>query len=171
LWSKKQMKDKKQNSGFNTPKNYFGDFEDRLFHKLNEDTIPKESSFTTPKEYFNQLDSSILQNSDSTVYPTKVIQLFSKRTLAYAITIAACATLIVSISNRNKTLNTIDNIEITSIESYIEEGNLEMDSYDIGSLLNDEDLTNTISEKEYITKDVIEDYLFDQIEDTSILIE
>lgn len=165
------MKDKKQYSGFNTPKNYFEDFEDRFFNKLSEDIIPKESGFTAPIEYFNQLDSSILKNTDTTVHPTKVIQLFSKKTLAYAIAIAACATVIVSITNRNGTVNTIGNIEPTSIESYIEEGNLEMDSYDIGSLLRDEELTNTISEKEYIPEDILEEYLLEQIEDASILIE
>ena len=165
------MKDKKQNSGFNTPKKYFEDFKDRLFHKLREDLIPKESGFTTPKEYFDQLDSSILKNTDTTVHPSKVIQLFSKRTLAYAIAIAACATLIVSITNRNGSVNTIGNIELTSIESYIEEGNLDMDSYDIASLLGNKELINIISEKEYISEEVIEDYLLEQIEDASILIE
>ena len=165
------MKDKKQNSGLITPKNYFEDFEDRLFKKLSEDILPKESGFNTPEGYFEQLETSILQNTDTTVHPTKVIPLFSKKTLAYAITIAACATLIISISNWNEAQNSINNIEITSIESYIEEGNLDMDSYDIASLLGNKELINIISEKEYISEEVIEDYLLEQIEDASILIE
>ena len=49
------MKNKKNNDGFNTPKNYFEDFEDRLFSKIGEESLPKESGFAIPDGYFDQL--------------------------------------------------------------------------------------------------------------------
>ena len=165
------MKDKKHSNGFNTPKNYFEDFEDRLFSKLSEDNLPKETGFTIPKGYFDQLDSVILKNVETSVNQSKIIPLFSKRTIAYAIAIAACAVLVFSLVKTNHTLNTIETLDVSSIESYIEEGYLNIDSYDIASLLKEEDLINLNAESEYISEDVIEYYLLEQIDDSSILIE
>ena len=165
------MKNKKHNDGFNTPKNYFEDFEDRLFSKISEESLPKESGFAVPEGYFDQLDSAILKNIEPLVKETKVIPLFSKRTLAYAITIAACAVLVFSLVNTNNTINNIDTLEISSIESYIEDGNLSLDSYDIASLFVDEDFNNITSESEYISEDILEDYLLENINDSSILTE
>jgi len=165
------MKNKKHIDGFNTPKNYFEDFEDRLFSKISEESLPKESGFTIPEGYFEQLDLAILKNIEPLVKETKVIPLFSKRTLAYAITIAACAVLVFSLVNTNNTVNNLDTIEISSIESYIEDGNLSIDSYDIASLLVDEDLNSISFESELISEENLEDYLLENIDDSSILTE
>ena len=165
------MKDKKHSNGFNTPKNYFEDFEDRLYSKLSEGNLPKETGYTIPKGYFDQLDSVILKNAETSVNQSKVIPLFSRRTIAYAITIAACAMLVFSLVNTNPTLVTIETLDISSIESYIEEGYLNIDSYEIAYLLQEEDLINLNAESEYISEDIIEYYLLEQIDDSSILIE
>ncbi len=166
------MKNKNHSNGFNTPKDYFEDIEDRLISKLNEGNLPKGTGFTTPKGYFDQMDSIILKSVEAaSVNPTKVIHLFSKRTIAYAIAIAACTVLIFSLRNTNQTLDTIETLDISSIESYIDEGNLEIDSYDIASLLKEEDLINHDDESEFISENVLEDYLLEFIDDSSILIE
>jgi len=165
------MKNKKHNDGFNTPKNYFEDFEDRLFSKISEESLPKESGFAVPEGYFDQLDSAILKNIEPLAKETKVIPLFSKRTLVYAAAIVACTVLVFSLVNTNNTINNIDTLEISSIESYIEDGNLSLDSYDIASLFVDEDFNNITSESEYISEDILENYLLENINDSSILTE
>ena len=165
------MKSKKHIDGFNTPKDYFEDFEDRLFSKISEESLPKESGFAVPEGYFDQLDSSILQKTNTTVPPSKVIQLFSKKTIAYAITIAACAMLIFSIRNPNQTLTTIETIDFSSIKIYLEEGNIELTNYDLISLLTEEDLNSLLVDEILIPEETIEEYLIENINDTSILIE
>lgn len=165
------MKDKKHNSGLNVPKNYFEDFEDRLISKLSEDVLPKESGFKTPKGYFDQLDSSILKSVDALVSSSKVIPLFSIRTIAYALAIAACTILIFSIRNANQTLTTIETIDISSIKTYIEEGNIEITNYDLISLLTKEDLNALLVDENLISEETIEEYLIENINDTSIIIE
>ena len=42
------MKKNIHNNGFKSPEDYFEDFEDRLFNKLSEDKLPKESGFKIP---------------------------------------------------------------------------------------------------------------------------
>jgi len=165
------MKNKKHSNGFNTPKDYFDDFEERLFIKISEDSLPKESGFKTPEGYFDQLDAVILEGVEASEKQIKVVPLFSKKTIAYVVAIAACAILVFSLTKTNSTINDINSIEITSIESYIEEGNIHIDSYDIASLLIEEDLNNLTSESEFISEDILEDYLLENIDDSSILIE
>lgn len=165
------MKDKIPNNGFHTPKDYFDNFEDRLFSKISEDGLPKGSGFNVPEGYFDQLDTKILKSVNDATVQTKVIPLFGKRTLYYAAAIAACAILVFSIVNTNNPVNTINSIEISTIESYIEDGNLDIDSYDIASLLIDEDLNIISSEIEFISENLLEDYLLENIDDSSILIE
>ena len=75
------MKNKKNYNGFNTPKDYFEDFEERLYSKISEENLPKESGFKVPEGYFEQLDSEILKHVEPFIKETKVIPLFSKRTL------------------------------------------------------------------------------------------
>jgi len=171
LESKNQMKNKKHTDGFNTPKDYFENFEDRLFSKISEENLPKEAGFTIPEGYFEQLDASLLKSVEQSIDQSKVISLFSKKTLAYASAIAACAVLIFSLTNSNNTLNSIDNLNISSIESYIEEGNLNINTDDIASLLKDEDLNNIPSENDYISEKILEEYLIENIDDSSILTE
>jgi len=165
------MKNKIHSNGFNTPKDYFDEFEERLFSKISEDGLPKDSGFKTPEGYFDQLDTKILKSVNDATVQTKVIPLFGKRTLYYAAAIAACAILVFSIINTNNSINTINSIEISTIESYIEDGNLDIDSYDIAFLLKDEDLNIISSEIEFISETLLEDYLLENIDDSSILIE
>ncbi len=165
------MKNKKQNHGFDLPKNYFEDFEDRLFIKLSEDKLPKESGFGIPDGYFDQLEDRVLKRVTVSEEQGKVIPLFSRRTLAYAVAIAACAVLVFSLVNNNNTINNIETIEISSIESYIEEGNLGIDSYDVASLLKEEDINNISLENDLFSEELLEEYLLENIDDSSILIE
>ena len=165
------MNDKKHSNGFNTPKDYFEGFEERLFSKISEDSLPKESGFKTPQGYFNQLDSVIIDSVNASTKQGKIIPLFGKRTFYYAAAIAACAMLIFTLTNSTNSINNIDSIEISNIESYIEDGNLDFDYYDIASLLKDEDLNNINQESEYFSDEILEDYLLENIDDSSILIE
>ncbi len=73
------MKDKKHTHGFNTPKDYFEDFEDRLFSKLSEDLIPKKTGFNVPDGYFNKIEDVILDKESFSKEKSKVINLFSKK--------------------------------------------------------------------------------------------
>ncbi len=172
------MKDKKHIHGFNTPKEYFEDFEGRLFSKISENKIPKESGFSVPKDYFTQLEDRVLErviSSDLTGHQVgnnpKIIPLFTKRTLIYAASIAACAVLIFSVINSNNTSIKWEDMQISSIENYIEEGNLGLDTYDIASLLKENDLENITLENDLFSDETLEDYLLENLDDPTLLIE
>ena len=165
--SKNQMENNKHKNGLGLPKDYFENFEERLFSKISEDVIPKETGFTVPDNYFNTLESKIT----SQVKEIKVISIITKKTFLYAASIAAVAIIVFSVfSNKNAAI-TINDFDVASIESYIENENLDYNSYDLTSLLNDDDFEELTSENEFISEEQLEEYLIKYIDDTSIFTE
>jgi len=165
------MKKNKHSNGFKSPEDYFENFEDRLFSKLSEDKLPKESGFKVPEGYFDQLEETIVSKAIDSEKKTKVIPLISRKTLYYATAIAACAIIVFSVITNNDVIQNIDTINISSIENYIEEGNLNIDYTDLASLLEEEDFTSNTSESNLFSEESIEEYLLENIDDSSILIE
>jgi len=161
------MENNKHKNGLGLPKDYFENFEERLFSKISEDVIPKETGFTVPDNYFNTLESKIT----SQVKEIKVISIITKKTFLYAASIAAVAIIVFSVfSNKNAAI-TINDFDVASIESYIENENLDYNSYDLTSLLNDDDFEELTSENEFISEEQLEEYLIKYIDDTSIFTE
>lgn len=136
------MEKKKHIPNFQVPKDYFEDFEEQLFTKIEEGNLPKSAGFTVPHGYFDQVEQEIL-TAVKPKEPTKVIPLFSKKNLGYIAAIAASLVIGVSlIFPTSQEQITLDTINLSAIDSYIEDGNLNLDLYDLMSYLNDSDLSN-----------------------------
>jgi len=165
------MKENK-NSGFEIPKDYFEKFEERLFAKLDEDVIPKEAGFSVPGGYFDIVEEDIMKGVVKTkVDQPKVIGLNSRRVIIYVSSIAASVAIIFGLIGKYSTSESFNDLQISTIESYIEEGNVTIDSYEIASLLADEDIENGNFLSEPFSDESLETYLLDNIDDSSILIE
>lgn len=166
-------KENKYKHGLKAPENYFEDFEDRLYTKILEDSLPKESGFAMPHGYLDSFDERILQkvNEDATV---KVIPLYKRKALVYIATVAACVALVFSIFT--KTGGDEITLDIADIEEYFNEGGLDYNSYDVAQLLNDDDLENLPLENSLFSEENLEDYILDNLDldnldDTTLLIE
>ncbi len=165
------MKDKKHKEGFDIPDDYFEEFETRLFNRINIELLPKDSGFKVPEGYFNEIDKKIIDQVKKPINKTKVISILSRKTILYAASIAAVAVLIFSlVTNQNEVL-TIDDIEFSSIKTYIEEGNIEIDNSDLSLLFTEEDLSAITLDGNNISEEILNEYLLDNINDSSILIE
>ena len=88
------MKKKSSNkqSGFKTPTNYFNDFDENFFAKLNSDAklndgIPLKTGFTLPDGYFAGFENTVLQKTSQ--HKTKVISIFNAKNFKYVASIAA----------------------------------------------------------------------------------
>jgi hypothetical protein len=165
------MKEKKKHTGFRTPDGYFEEFEYRLFSKLSEGNIPKETGFKTPEGYFNQLDDRIIQHVESFERKAKVIPLFTRKTLLYAASIAACAILVFSLMDGSQSITQIEDIEISSIEIFIDEGLLGYEINDVTALMEKEDFTEFNPIDDQLSEESLEEYLIKSIDDTTLLIE
>ena len=165
------MKEKRKHTGFGTPEGYFDDFEERLFTKLSEGHIPKNGGFKTPDGYFDRLEKSILQHVERSKHKRKVIPLFTRRTIIYAASIAACAIVIFSLMDTTQSASQFEDIDITTIESYIEEGMLGYDLNDVTALLDEEDIIEFNPIEDHLSDESLENYLIKNIDDTTLLIE
>lgn len=165
------MKDKKHKEGFDIPNDYFEEFENRLFNKINIELLPKDSGFKVPEGYFNEVDEKIIHQVKKPINKIKVISIVSRKTILYAATIAAVAVLIFSIVNNQNEVLTLDEIDFSSIKTYIEEGNIEIDNSDLSLLFTEEDLSAIMLEENYISEEILNEYLLENINDSSILIE
>tara|TARA_R110000787_G_scaffold86285_7_gene184045 strand:- start:631 stop:1128 length:498 start_codon:yes stop_codon:yes gene_type:complete len=165
------MKDKKHKEDFVIPNDYFQEFENRLFNKMNIELLTKDSGFKVPEGYFNEVDEKIIHQVKKPINKTKIISIVSRKTILYAATIAAVVVLIFSIVNNKNEIPTFDEVEFSSIKSYIEEGNIEIDNSDLSLLFTEEDLSTMILEENYISEKILNEYLLENINDTSILIE
>lgn len=166
------MKDNKHKHGFKVPENYFENFETRLFEKINSEGLPKESGFRVPEGYFENLEDRVIQKLYASENQPKVIRLNSKRTLAYVIAIAACLALIISVAVQNKSIvQQLDSLKVASIENYIDEGYMDLESYEVMALLNDEDLTNMNLENDIFSEKSLETYLMEHRIEETLLIE
>ena len=166
------MENKKHKSGFKVPENYFDNFEKRIFNKIESETLPKETGFKVPDGYFDSLEDTLLQRLNAEEKPQKVISLNSRKTWIYLTAIAACLTIILSILIKDESIvKQMDLLKTASIENYIEEGYLDLESYEVLALLDDEDLTNINFESDIFSEELLEDYLLENSIEETLLIE
>tara|TARA_R110000772_G_scaffold55661_1_gene127048 strand:+ start:1559 stop:2059 length:501 start_codon:yes stop_codon:yes gene_type:complete len=166
------VKDKKYKSGFKVPENYFDNFEKRLFNTIESETLPKETGFKAPDGYFDNLEDTLLQKLNATEKPQKVISLNSRRTWVYLTAIAACLTIIISMLIKDESIvKQIDSIKTVTIENYIDEGYLELESYEVLALLDDDDLADLNFESDIFSEESLENYLLENSIEETLLIE
>lgn len=158
------MENKNYIPNFKVPEDYFNNFEDRLFTKIEEESLPKASGFSVPEGYFAQVEQRIITATKSEK-STKVIPLFSKRNLSYIAGIAASLIIAISLFNKEQEQITIDNIQLSAIDKYIDDGNLNLDLYDLMSYLNDSDLSQIDFDLIALSSKDIEGYLKDNTDE------
>ncbi len=167
------MKDKKLNTvkstGFKVPKDYFENFEDSLFEKMNtQKTIGvSQTGFEVPKDYFENIEDRILDNVKDKE-ETKVISLFNRKTVVYISSIAAAVLLLFNLSIFNSTV-TVGDLETATVENYILEEDIS--SYDIASLFTEE-LPNEEGLVDFdLDEERLEEYLLNNADIENLMIE
>lgn len=166
------MKNKKHKSGFKVPENYLDNFENRLFEKIESEIIPKETGFKVPDGYFDNLEDTILKRVNTEEKSQQVINLNSRRTWLYLTAIAASLAIIVSMLVKNESIaEQMDSLKMATIENYIDEGYLDLESYEVLALLDDEDLTNINFESDIFSEELLENYLLENSIEETLLIE
>ena len=153
----------------NLPEDYFDNFEDRMILKVMEEDLPKKHGFKVPRSYFGEFDERMM--SKVVNEKPKVISIFRNKTLHYVSGIAASIVLIFSLVNGFNTDPAIEDLSASSVEEYIYEGGIQIDSYDVLALLEEEDINELTIPSEEISEESLENYLIENIDDTSLLIE
>tara|TARA_R110002096_G_scaffold236447_3_gene427018 strand:- start:8909 stop:9406 length:498 start_codon:yes stop_codon:yes gene_type:complete len=144
-------------TGFKVPKDYFDTLEDTVLDNIKLKEQSSEPGFKTPDNYFETLEDTILSKVSEKESP-KVISIFSRRNLIYASSIAAAVLLLLNLSIFENESGWED-IEAETVENYIINEN--MGSYEIASLLIDEELNeDNLTDIEF-SDDALENYFLD----------
>jgi hypothetical protein len=163
----------KNKSGFKIPNNYMENFEANLFEKLeisSENAKESKSGFQVPQDYFSTLESRILSKVASDSSKGKIINLFSRKRLYYASTVAAIFIVMLSTFLFNSPdSNSINSIEYAALEEYINEGDL--DYYDISNLIYEDGYIIESLNASNFNDEAIFDYLSENVEDSGLIIE
>ena len=164
------MKKRKNIDKFKVPTNYFDEFENHLLNKINEEVLPKNIGFKTPTGYFNKLDFKIKRKKNSKLKVGKLIPVVSKKNFMFAASIAAMVILVFSVIKDTTRVYTLEEIEITSIENFINEGNIQLKQHEISILFTDEILNKMSSNQSRLSGNQLENYLLENINDLNALL-
>lgn len=166
-----------QKSGFNVPENYFEEFEDNMLVSIKEERgimydLKKDSGFTMPNDYFESFEEKVFSKIEEPVKKEKVISIFSRRKLYAAAAVAAVFIGIISTLLFEPTpQQTFNSLEISGMEDYIDSGFMEIEYHDISSFIYEEGYVLDNFNDYKVSDDAVFDYLNENIEDPSLLIE
>ena len=132
-------------TGFNTPKDYFNTFEERLFDRMKTETvIPKETGFKTPDSYFDSLEDSLSKELFHTEKTTKIIPLQRKRNYLKYISYAAAACIVffvaINFIDTNSDQLTIEEVVDSEINSFIENDLIALNNYELIDVYEEENI-------------------------------
>ena len=154
-------------TGFKVPKDYFNNLEDIILSDIKLKETLGDSGFKAPEDYFNTLERKILDKV-SEKDKSKVIPLFSKKNLIYISSIAAAVLLLFNLSIFEKDL-TWDDLDINTVENYIINENI--GTYEIASLLINEELKEEDFINYSLNDEHLETYLMDNLDIEDLIIE
>lgn len=155
-------------SGFKTPKDYFSQVEEQILSEVKLIDKADHSGFEVPELYFESLEQKIL-NQISSENDTKIVSLFSWKKVLYTTAVAATLILMFNIFFNTSEKVSFENIEIASIENYLEQE--DYTTYELASLLTEEELSKDNFIENEISEDSLEDYLLDTIEIEDLILE
>ncbi len=172
------MKKNKYTTGFKVPETYFEEFETRMFDKLQEEQLPKNTGFTVPEGYFDAVEEKILQTETTSNWKvlrnekSKSSNTLNKPILYALAGIAAVLAVLFMVypMNSNNSFS-FDAINPTTISAYIQDGELDLSTDDLSMYLQDEDFETLIGSSEEISVENLSDYLFNNLEDNTLLLE
>lgn len=150
-------------TGFKTPKNYFGSIEDSVMTKIQPNNIElnlEAPGFDMPKDYFETIEDRVFDRLKQDNESVKVVSLFTTRNILYVSGIAAAIVILFGVFN-TKVNETPEDLNYEMVENYILDQNIS--TYELASLLTNEELLEINSDimDEAFGDDSLEDYLLE----------
>lgn len=163
---------KKYKHGFKVPEGYFDGLEDHIEIAQKEVSLPKETGFEVPPNYFEKFEDQLFTTlySEENKATVKVIPLYQRTWFKVATSIAACL-LIALFVYTNQTDDIETELAENEVTNYLETDLASIDTDDIAQLLSETELEELDFDTEEISSTNLEEYLLENLDDTSLLIE
>ena len=142
---------------FKTPKNYFETIEDKVITTVKSNE--QENNFSIPENYFETIEDRVFEKINQ---EPKVINIKTKFVRTF-LPIAAAASLLLfltlKLSDNKSPQDHLANLESSEIENWINNGDLELNSFEIASVYEDENFDDL--ELNQLNDDKLVEYLND----------
>ncbi|MBT8204708.1 MAG: hypothetical protein KJO20_04975 [Eudoraea sp.] len=161
------MDKKYKKEGFKLPEGYFEGLTDRILERVAEDTsdLPQKEGFTVPEGYFDSLNERVRANTSSGEDP-KVVRLNPwKKYYFVAASIAALIVIVIGFRLSQAENYTFSDLANAELESYLNETDLGLTSYEIAEVLPIEELEVNDILDTALNEESIIDYLDENVED------
>lgn len=155
----------RQNPGFSVPSNYFEELEAELLDMVQHsepeakktlDNI-EGSGLKVPESYFENLEIEFPGNVSQ---EPKIIPLFKKEYLLYAASIAAIIIALAgSLYINPAPVDTWENIEVSVLENYIDDNNIDLTTSEISGFLFNDGIVLDDSNFNEVNSEAMLDYL------------
>jgi hypothetical protein len=162
------MKNNKHTHGFKAPDDYFISFERKLLEELALQEKVKQTGFGVPSTYFESIEDRMVAAVHVAEKETPVRSLFHNRTFWLVTATAACFAIVFSVVDFNSTTN-FSGIDAAMVEAYINDDNLDLNTYDVLAVLDDDAIAVFSNQSELFSEENLENYLLDNLEDTSLI--
>jgi len=160
------MEEINKNNPFKTPEGYFEKLTDKVIGKLSEEELdlPAEDGFVVPDNYFENFHANL--QSTLNIEETKVIPLTSYRN--YYLVAASIAALVLVYLGFNYTTSedlTFENLAEADIESYFENNEYDLSTYEIAEVLPIDELEINDILTNRFDEEILIEYLDENIKD------
>lgn len=144
---KVNLENNKITSGFKTPDNYFDELPETILSKwngeFNSSIIPSNTGFLTPEDYFSKNEEKLVA-----LIPAKKTKVVALRPKLYWVTSMAAVLLLSIMLPLFYNSNEITKTEVAT-QDYLELNADEITEYEVGNLLDNEDLESLENELIY----------------------
>ncbi|MBT8322251.1 MAG: hypothetical protein KJO94_02125 [Eudoraea sp.] len=161
------MDKKYKKEGFKLPEGYFEGLTDRILERVAEDTsdLPEKEGFTVPEGYFDSLNERVRAKTFPGEDP-KVVRLNPwKKYYFVAASIAALIVIVIGFRLSQAESYTFSDLANAELESYLNETDLGLTSYEIAEVLPIEELEVNDILDNALNEESIIDYLDENVED------
>ncbi len=161
------MDKKYKKEGFRLPEGYLEGLTDRILERVAEDTsdLPDKEGFAVPEGYFDSLNERVRTNIAPGEDP-KVVRLNPwKKYYLVAASIAALIVIVIGFRMSQAEPFTFSDLANAELESYLNETDLGLTSYEIAEVLPIEELEVNDVLDTALNEENILDYLDENVED------
>ena len=158
-------------AGFKLPEGYFEQFEDRMMRKIRKEKPAPVIPFKVPEDYFENFQQEMMTRIEKQEKEeVKVVSLSNRRAISYIAGIAAVlAVLFTSAVFQNVQQTGFEDLDALAVENYILES-LEFENTEDTPLFQDKEIGFAISSDPEIEREALLEYLKENIEEPSLLL-
>jgi hypothetical protein len=164
---------------FQLPDNYFEQFGEELQAQIALEKAlggKVSTGFSTPEAYFENRTWRVTPFSNAAVHEkgeksSKVISMFTRKTLWSGLSIAAVAIIVVSLMNPISDPTTFDSLDLADIENYMNNEDVAFTTDELAVLLSDEAMNTLTENNAFLDDEQLIDYLEESTDMYQISIE